>query len=152
MRNTEKYLHLGLLVLRIGLGIMFILHGYPKITGGLDKWASLGELGMSKMGISFGWVYWGFLAAASEFFGGLFLLIGLAVRLSGFFLFFTMLIAAAFHLLSGDGIMGASHAIESGTIFLFLIFSGGGHYALDQIIYNRISHPILKNIFSSAIN
>lgn len=152
MINNKNYLHLGLLILRIGMGIMFILHGFPKIMGGPDKWISLGELGMSKVGISFGWLFWGFLAAVSEFFGGLFLVFGLMVRLSGFFLFFTMLIAAAFHLLSGDGIMGASHAIESGIIFLFLIFSGGGYYTIDQILYNRISHPVIKKFFSSVFD
>ena len=150
---TKEYsqLDLGLLILRLVLGIMFLMHGYPKISGGPDTWLSIGETGMAKLGISFWWMLWGFLAAVSEFFGGLFLIFGFMVRISAFFLFFTMCIAASHHLLDGDGIMRASHAIESGAAFLFLIFSGGGFYSLDYMLSSFIRNPWLRKIFSVSV-
>ena len=33
----------GLLILRIGIGVMFMLHGLPKITGGTEQWAQMGR-------------------------------------------------------------------------------------------------------------
>ena len=52
-------------------------------------------------------------------------------------LFITMLVAINTHLTGGDGIMGASHAIESAVVFLCLFFSGAGNYSVhlgDTII------------------
>ena len=34
----NKHRHIGLLVLRIGIGLMFILHGAPKLFDGPEKW------------------------------------------------------------------------------------------------------------------
>jgi len=43
---------LGILIFRIGIGIAFMVHGYPKITGGVEKWTVLGEA-VSHLGIHF---------------------------------------------------------------------------------------------------
>jgi putative oxidoreductase len=42
-----------------------------------------------------------------------------------------MLVAALMHLDAGDGLKGAGHAIELGTVFLGLMFVGAGKYGLD---------------------
>ena len=34
----------GLLILRVGLGIAFLVHGWPKITGGPKFWTGLGSV------------------------------------------------------------------------------------------------------------
>ena len=34
INRRYRYHDLGLLVLRVGLGVMFMLHGYPKLMGG----------------------------------------------------------------------------------------------------------------------
>ena len=61
---------IALLILRVGIGIMFILHGYPKMMGGMEKWILLGSYGMSSLGIDYFPAFWGFMSAFSEFFGG----------------------------------------------------------------------------------
>ncbi len=66
---------LGILVIRIGIGIMFIIHGYPKVFGGAQKWEKLGGAA-AKVGLDFLPHFWGFMAAFSEFFGGVLLMIG----------------------------------------------------------------------------
>ena len=41
-------------------------------------------------------------------------------------------VAAISHLSRGDGLSGASHAIELGIVFLSLILIGAGKYSLDE--------------------
>ncbi|MEE8328599.1 MAG: DoxX family protein [Thermodesulfovibrionia bacterium] len=127
----SKYRDTGLLILRIGIGLMFMLHGAPKISGGPEKWEKLG-MTMKYVGIEFLPVFWGFMSAVSEFIGGMFIILGLFFRPACMLLAFTMTVAAAMHLGKGDGLKGASHAIEAGVVFLSLILIGPGKYSIDE--------------------
>jgi len=129
--SLGKYRNTGLLVMRLGLGIMFILHGYPKLSGGPEMWENLGGT-MKYVGISFLPIAWGLFAAVTETFGGFLILIGLAFRPACFFLTFTMAMASTMHLNNGDGLMVASHAIEMGFVFFGLAFIGPGRYSADK--------------------
>lgn len=131
LSSLSKFKNTGLLLIRIGLGIMFIMHGYPKLLGGPERWESVGGA-MGTIGITFLPMLWGLLAALAETAGGFFFLIGLLFRPTAVVLAFTMLIAALFHLGKGDGLMGASHAIEIGVVFLGLAFVGPGKYSIDK--------------------
>ena len=126
----NRYREVGLLILRVGLGALFILHGWPKITGGPAGWTDLGNA-MANLGVTFAPVVWGFMAALTEFGGGICLILGLATRPAALLLAFNMLVAATYHLHAGDGIMGASHAIEDGVAFLALVVLGPGKYSID---------------------
>lgn len=126
-----KYRNTGLLILRVGLGAMMMVHGLPKIMGGPDKWAALGG-SMKVIGIDFLPTFWGLMAALSEGMGGFLLVLGLFFRPVNMLLAFTMLIAALVHFGKGEGIMGASHAIEVGIVFFSLIFIGPGKYSVDK--------------------
>ena len=133
LKVLGKYRDEGLLILRIGLGVMFILHGWPNIQGGPDLWEKVG-MAMGNFGISFAPVVFGFLAALSEFGGGICLVFGLYTRGAALFMFITMVVAATMHLKSGDGLPKASHAIEAAFVFLGLIFIGAGKYSIYQKI------------------
>ena len=127
----NKHRHIGLLILRIGLGCMFLIHGGPKLFGGPEKWEKLG-MAMNSLGIGFIPTFWGFMAAISEFFGGACLILGLFFRPACILLTITMMVAAISHLSRGDGLSGASHAIEVGIVFLSFILIGAGKYSLDE--------------------
>jgi len=129
--SLGKYRNTGLLILRIGLGVMMMVHGLPKIMGGPSGWEGLGG-SMKVVGINFLPTVWGFLAAVSEGLGGFLLILGLFFRPVNMMLVFTMVIAALVHFGKGDGISGASHAIELGVVFLSLIFIGPGKYSIDK--------------------
>ncbi|MGQ7853406.1 DoxX family protein [Pedobacter sp. WC2501] len=129
--NLGKYRNTGLLLIRIGLGVMFIIHGFPKLAGGPDGWTGLGG-SMKVIGINFLPVFWGFMAAVSETFGGFLLIVGLFFRPALMLLIFTMIIAALVHFGKGDGLDGASHAIELAIVFFGLIFIGPGKYSVDK--------------------
>ncbi len=126
-----RFTDFGLLFIRIGIGIMYLYHGYPKIMGGPDKWAKLGSA-MQFVGVSFLPVFWGFMAAISEFGGAILLIAGYFFRPACVFLTITMAVAAAMHLGKGDGLQAASHAIENGILFFGLLFVGPGKYSLDR--------------------
>jgi putative oxidoreductase len=127
----NRYRETGILVLRIGIGIMFILHGYPKLMGGPDKWESLGA-NMGNVGIGFAPVFWGFMAAFAEGVGGLLLLLGLLTRPACLLLFITMVVAAIKHNLDEGKFMAGAHPTEDAIVFLSLIFIGPGKYSLDR--------------------
>lgn len=129
--NLGKYKNTGLLIIRVGLGIMFIFHGYPKLLGGPDQWTAVGSA-MKYTGIDFFPVGWGLLAAVTETFGGFLVILGLAFRPATLLLAITMLVATTMHLKSGDGLNVASHAIEAAIVFIGLTFIGPGRYSVDK--------------------
>lgn len=131
LSSLGKFKNTGLLILRLGLGFMFIMHGYPKLLGGPERWEGVGHA-MGSLGIDFFPVFWGLMAALTETIGGILFVLGLFFRPASLFLAFTMLVAAVFHLGQGDGLMGSSHSIELGIVFLGLAFVGPGRYSIDK--------------------
>ena len=131
LASLGKYRNTGLLIIRVGLGIMMVYHGYPKLLGGPEQWEAVGS-SMKYLGINFTPAIWGLLAAVTETFGGFLLVIGLAFRPACLLLMLTMAVAATMHLKNGDGLMIASHAIELGIVFLGLALIGPGRYSVDK--------------------
>ncbi len=126
-----RYRNTGLLLLRVGLGVMFITHGFPKLAGGPDGWHKLGGT-MQVVGIHFAPTFWGFMAAVAETFGGFLLIVGLFFRPACLLILTTMLIATTMHLTKGDGLGIASHPIEMAIVFFCLLFIGPGKYSVDK--------------------
>ena len=133
----NKNIDTGLFILRLGIGFMFMMHGYPKIAGGIEKWSGLGAYGMGSIGIDIFPVFWGFMASFSEFVGGIMIMLGFYVRFFSTLLFITMVVAVNTHLSGGDGLMSSSHAIESAIIFLSLIFLGPGNHTMNIYKYYK---------------
>lgn len=125
-----KYKNTGLLIIRVALGSMFILYGYPKITGGPEMWKGVGSA-MGHFGISFGHTFWGLLAAIVETLGGFLLIIGLSFRPTALLLAFVMLTAALHHYKT-EGFMSAGHPFELLAVFIGLAFVGPGKYSVDK--------------------
>ncbi len=129
--KLDKHRDKGLLVLRVGIGIMFMCHGFPKLTAGPEVWTKLGGA-LSAMGINFAPTFMGFMASISEFGGGLLLVLGMFTRPACFFLLSTMIVALIMHTRSGDPFVEYSHALESAILFLSLLFIGPGKISLDE--------------------
>ena len=129
--RLNNYRNTGLLIMRVGLGAMMIYHGYPKLLGGPEGWEGLGT-STKYIGITFLPLVWGFLAAVVETLGGFLLLIGLAFRPVCLLLVINMIVASATHFGKGDGLQGASHAVELAFVFAGLLFLGPGKYSVDK--------------------
>lgn len=135
-RSRYRFRNFGLLILRIGIGIMFMLHGWPKLIGGPEKWAQIGQA-MGLIGIEQFPEIWGFMAAFAEVVGGFLLIVGLLFRPACILLLFTMIMATTKHYLGGDGFGGYSHAAEAAILFFSLLFIGPGKYSLDKKIFMK---------------
>jgi len=131
LSSLSNYKNFGLLIIRAGLGIMFIYHGYPKLLGGIHSWEGLGQ-STRYVGIHFLPAVWGLLAALTEVFGGFLLIIGLAFRPVCILLVCTLIVAAASHFGKGGGLGDASNAIEDAVMFAGLLFVGPGKYSVDK--------------------
>jgi len=129
--NLGNYKNFGLLIIRIGLGIMFIYHGYPKLLGGEKTWEQLGSE-TKYIGIHFLPVVWGLLCALTETFGGFLLIIGLAFRPVCLLLIINLVVAALSQYKPGGGLGEAAHAIEDAIMFAGLLFVGPGKYSADK--------------------
>ena len=136
LKFLERYRNLGLLILRAGIGLMFVYRGWPKISGGFELWKGLGSA-MGNLGINFIPEFCGFMSAFAEFFGGIMLILGLLFRPAVILLAFNMFVATLFHFNRGDTLAMTSHAIELGVVFVGLIFIGPGKYSLDEIFTKR---------------
>lgn len=132
METASKYQDFGLLVMRVGLGVSFMFHGWPKMSGGSEMWAKVGGRMALATGVSFWPEFWGFMAALAELGGGALLVLGLLMRPATVLLFITMTVAFLFHLNNGDGFVGFSHPLEVGLAIFGLFFLGGGGYSLDE--------------------
>src|SRR6188768_1713313 len=101
LKFLGKYRDAGLLFMRLGLGIMFMIHGLPKLMGGPTTWKGVG-MAMGNLGISIYPKFWGFLASATEGIGGMLLIIGIFYRPVCLLLTFTMFVATLQHYRAGD--------------------------------------------------
>lgn len=138
MQKREHWLHIGLVVLRIGIGVSFFFHGLPKLTGGVESWTYIGST-MGLLGIHFAPAFWGFMAAFAETVGGILFAVGFLFRPASLMLAFTMAVALVMHLSNGDAFLQYSQALESLILFTAMTMVGPGRYSLDAKVCPKIA-------------
>lgn len=118
----------GILLLRVLTGFGIAWHGYSKIfIGSMDSFIeAVAEMGFIYPTI-FAWV-----AALSEFAGGLCIALGLWTRLAAVMVFFTMTVAA-FIRHGNDPFDQKELALLYWTVSGALICMGGGKFSLDHL-------------------
>lgn len=131
LKFLGKFRDIGLLVLRVGLGLSFIVHGAGKMFGGPEMWTNLGGA-MANWGMTMFPMFWGFMAAFSEFAGGILFILGFMFRPAAILLTITMAVATTMHITKGDPFTVYSHALELGIVFFSLIFVGPGKFSIDR--------------------
>lgn len=125
----------ALLILRIVAGVALAMHGWGKIQNPFG-WAGPDSFpGILQ-----------FLAAISEFGGGIALVLGLLTRLSALGVFCTMSVAVYMHMvLRGDPFVsmtgGSSYELAAvyWSIALLLFINGPGKFSLDSVIFKNRS-------------
>lgn len=128
---------LDTLPLRVGAGVIFAAHGAQKLFGWFGGYGLEGTGGwMASIGIEPG-VLMAALAGGAEFFGGLFLIVGLLVRPAAVVLAITMVVAiTAVHL--QNGLFMSNNGYEFGLALLVisvgLAFRGAGSISLDRLL------------------
>jgi putative oxidoreductase len=130
---------LGLLIMRVMLGVVMTYHGSQKLFswfggGGMEGFASaLSSMNVPLPALS------AYLAAGAEFFGGAALLLGLATRLAAIPVLVTMLVAA---LVAHWGAFGAPQGMEYpltlASMALGIGLLGPGRFSLDSLLAGRL--------------
>lgn len=131
------------LAVRIPVGIIFAAHGAQKLFGWFGGYglAGTGQF-MESIGLSPGTLM-AALAGGAEFFGGLALLIGLAVRPASVVLAFTMLIAIfSAHITKGLFLAngGYEYALALLAVTVGLVISGAGRVSVDAVLGRDAAH------------
>jgi putative oxidoreductase len=133
--------NIGALVLRVPVGIIFMAHGAQKLFGSFGGYGLQGTgQWMESIGLAPGYLM-ALLAGSGEFFGGLFILLGLLTRPSALVLAFTMIVAI-FAVHFQNGFFMSNGGYEFGLALLAasvsLVFSGAGKASLDCLITHKL--------------
>ena len=128
---------LGLSVIRILVGIIFMAHGAQKLFGlfggygleGTGQW-------MESIGLAPGYLM-ALLSGSAEFFGGLAMVIGLLARPAALALTVT-LVVAIFSVHIGNGLFMSNNGYEfalallAGTVAVLI--EGAGRFSVDRLV------------------
>lgn len=131
--NYSKNIDLALLILRVTAGGFMLTHGVGKF----EKLFS-GEPILFPDPIGVGATASLALVVFSEVFCSIFLILGIATRLSAIPLIITMLVAA-FIAHSGDGFGKQELSLLYSMIYVVLVISGSGKMALDNWMYQKLN-------------
>jgi putative oxidoreductase len=120
---------LALLLLRVGVGIIFIVSGWGKLTGMEGTQQFFGSIGIPLAGFM-AWV-----VALVEFLGGLMVLIGYKIRIPAVLLAIIMLVAILTVKLGGDNVFGGMR-LELMLLLtsLALAILNTGRYSLEDML------------------
>ena len=128
----DKYRDLGLLVLRVGFGLAFVwYHGYPKLSGGPQTWAVIGDA-VANFGITFGYGFWGLLAALAETIGGLLFAAGLLFRPACLAILAVMIVATIEQ--TSRPMPMPEHALKNAFVVAGMFLVGPGRYTLARVL------------------
>src|SRR5215212_2030459 len=134
VRLTARY---GLAILRVALGIAMLVHGWGKLSGGVDKVAGSfgGMLGIPAPGLM-AWV-----VTIVELVGGILLVVGFLTQIAGILIALDMLGAILFaYLLRGAPLIaenGQQISWEKEAVFaaaaLCIVLAGAGAWSVDDV-------------------
>ncbi|MEN3149819.1 DoxX family protein [Neorhizobium sp. IRAMC:178] len=113
-------------ILRVTAGVLLVTHGFGKITN------PFGAVGMVESLGFYPGAFWSPLLAATEFFGGILVAIGLFTRPASFAAMIVLLVTVYFHgIAQNQGLAGAEKSILWAAIFLFFALRGGNSQSVD---------------------
>ncbi|MEE2031566.1 DoxX family protein [Rhodococcus chondri] len=136
--NNPLIRDIGLLIARVGLGLVFLVHGLQKLV----TWGQAGTTaGFEGMGVPAPSVS-AFVATWIEVLGGAALILGLLVPIFGVLLFLQML-AAFFLVHVGNGVYVTDGGYELVTALglgaLLLAVVGAGSFSIDRFLAPKVS-------------
>lgn len=113
-------------LLRVLCGVLLVTHGYGKIVN------PFGAVGMVESLGFYPGVFWSPLLAATEFFGGILIAIGLFTRPASFAAMIVLLVTVYFHgIVQGEGLGGAEKSILWAAILFFFAIRGANSQSVD---------------------
>lgn len=133
---------IGALILRVTLGVLFLIHGIVKFQGGIENivgwFDSIGLPGFMAYGV-----------ALIEIIGGIALIIGLATKFISA-LFALLMIGATLKVKLSVGLLGngqmAGYELDLAflAIALYLVINGSKVLSVSQLIINKNSNELKR--------
>ena len=131
MQWLGKYREAGLLLMRIALGVLFVILTGPVLLAGPGRWGSFGSA-IRNVGISSNYQFWGFLGALAGCTGAVLMILGLFFR-PGVLLVLAITLVHTVGAFDGGGtVRGNLAAIELCVMLIGLLFVGPGKYSVDK--------------------
>lgn len=137
MANNNKFSQWSLTLLRVVIGIILLYHGYLKLfaPGGFPATVvQFTNIGIVAPKIS------ALAASAAEFFGGLFLILGIVIRWTTFVLIFEMLVAF-FTVHAKNGLLVSNGGYEFVLLILAALLvvhiNGAGKVSLGKMFKKK---------------
>ncbi|TRZ38459.1 DoxX family protein [Niallia circulans] len=122
-----KFTHIGIVVIRVVLGVIFFAHGLSKFQGGIENTAgfftSLGLPGFSA-----------YLVAGIELIGGALIILGLATRIIAALFAAIMVVAIATVSLQNGLVGGFEFDLSLLAMSLLLVLNKEQAYSVDNVI------------------
>jgi len=136
--NMELWIDIGILLIRIVVGLAFIGHGAQKLFGLFGGHGLEGTGGFfESIGIKPGKTM-ALLAGGSEFVGGLLFLLGFLTPIASLLIIITMIVAIS-KVHAANGFWAASNGYELNLLYIVTVlavaFIGAGAYSLDAFIF-----------------
>jgi len=131
---------IGLLLIRIGTGLLFFARGILSILGGSERWSQLGSR-MAYLDVHSAFAFWGFLTAFLMACGGVFLLVGLRLRPVTVVLGCLCFLSLATQAGQEVGIIHIAYSLPALFILAGLFCTGAGPLSVDTYLANRNKQP-----------
>jgi putative oxidoreductase len=131
-------LNIGLLLIRLVIGVLFIGHGAQKLFGWFGGYGLKGTGGwLESIGMKPG-VTMALMAGLTELIGGILFALGLITPLGGIMIAATMVVAIA-KVHGANGLWSTSNGYEYNLVLLAVTIGialvGPGQYALDAFLF-----------------
>ena len=120
-----NHMHIGLFILRLGVGIIFTTYGYMKVSGMEGVVAFFGSLGFP--------AFLAYAVAYIEFIGGIAMILGLFSRVFGA-LFAVIMATVLLQVKWGAPITDMGLDIMLFTASVALVFLGSGRYGVGSLV------------------
>ena len=135
LRLLSKLQPWALTLMRIVLGVSMLVHGWDKLipAGGLHRAHPLAGIeSFNHFVVTLGLPYWlGYVSIATEFLGGIFLMLGLLTRFCAFLVVVNLLVALVKVNLH-HGYSGSEYTVALIAIAFLLVTAGSGALAVDR--------------------
>jgi putative oxidoreductase len=131
-RFFQQNSHLAILFLRLGIAIIFVMHGYRELYapgGHAETTRYFGELGIPLPEVS------AYVSAGAEFFGGCMIGLGLLTRVASLVLILNMLVAiVVVGLVRHQPFYEWRDAVQMMILSVATLFSGSGTWSLESLV------------------
>ena len=128
----NKYREGGILLLRVGVGLILVCAGFPVVAEGAGHWHAAAPVVTQAFHIESHHTFWGGVVAFSELIGGVLLILGLLTRAACLVVAIGVTCAGIAHLRHHPSLNTTTTVVAQALVIYALLFIGAGKYSFDK--------------------